>query len=207
MEDKRINEKESIEIITSMIARTKDKYLGSGNILLMWGYLIAIVSILVWVLLAATHHNAWNWLWFAIPIVGCPTTIVMSRKEQRTNGVTTCFDKITSRMWTIFGVSEIVLSLVCLGFAFIGGVNCWSAMLVYSLILAPGTEIAQGLIFKENSLVYGGMVGLIVGSITICCLAGGILLAANWYMPLFILAWICMMIIPGHVINSKAKNR
>lgn len=110
-------------------------------------------------------------------------------------------------MWTIFGVSEIVLSLVCLGFAFIGGVNCWSAMLVYSLILAPGTEIAQGLIFKENSLVYGGMVGLIVGIITICCLAGGILLAANWYMPLFILAWICMMIIPGHVINSKAKKR
>lgn len=207
MEDKRINEKESIEIITSMIARTKDKYLGSGNILLMWGYLIAIVSILVWVLLAATHHNAWNWLWFAIPAVGVPATIVMSRKEQQVNGVTTSFDKITSRMWTIFGVSEIVLTFVCLAFAFLGGVNCWAAMLVYSLILAPGTEIAQGLIFKENSLVGGGAAGLIVGIITICCVVGGIPLAANWYMPLFILAWVCMMIIPGHIINSKSKKR
>ncbi len=207
MEERKLTEKESLEVITSMIARTKAKYLGSGNILLMWGYLIAIISILVWTLLEATHQNAWNWLWFAIPAVGMPVTVAMSRKEQIVNGATTCFDKITSRMWTLFGVSEIVLSLVCLAFTFLGGVNCWAAMLAYSLILAPGTEIAQGLIFKENSLVYGGAAGLIVGIITICCLAGGIPLAAYWYMPLFILAWICMMIIPGHIINNKAKKR
>ena len=207
MEDRKLTEKESLEVITSMIARTKAKYLGSGNILLMWGYLIAILTILVWTLLEATHQNAWNWLWFAIPAVGVPATIVMSRKEQQVNGVTTSFDKITSRMWTIFGVSEIVLTFVCLAFAFLGGVNCWAAMLVYSLILAPGTEIAQGLIFKENSLVGGGAAGLIVGIITICCVVGGIPLAANWYMPLFILAWVCMMIIPGHIINSKSKKR
>ena len=48
MEDRKLTEKESLEVITSMIARTKAKYLGSGNILLMWGYLIAITSILVW---------------------------------------------------------------------------------------------------------------------------------------------------------------
>lgn len=207
MEERKLTEKESLEVITSMIARTKAKYLGSGNILLMWGYLIAVISIIVWLLLAVTHNNAWNWLWFAIPIVGCPATAVMARKEQRVNGVTTCFDKITSRMWTIFGVSEIALTVVCLAFAFLGEINCWSAMLVYSLLLAPGTEIAQGLIFKEKSLIGGGIAGLSVGIITICCVAGGIPLTANWYMPLFIFAWICMMIIPGHIINNRAKER
>lgn len=207
MEERKLTEKESLEVITSMIARTKAKYIGSGNILLMWGYLVAVVSMLVWALLAATHSNVWNWLWFAIPLVGCPATVVMSRKEQRANGATTSFDKITSRMWTIFGMSEIALTFVCLGFACIGGVNCWAAMLLYSIILAPGAEIAQGLVFKENSLVLGGTAGLIVGIITVCCFAGGIPLVANWYMPLFILAWICMMIIPGHIINSKNKKR
>lgn len=207
MDDRKLSEKESLEVITSMIARTKAKYLGSGNILLMWGYLIATISILVWALLAATRHNAWNWLWFAIPLIGIPTTVVMARKEQRVNGATTCFDKITSRMWTIFGMSEIALTLVCIAFALFGSVNCWTAMLVYSLILAPGTEMAQGLIFKEMSLVGGGATGLAVGIITICCVAGGIPLAANWYMPLFIFAWVCMMIIPGHIINRKAKKR
>ncbi|MCM1077154.1 MAG: hypothetical protein NC411_07335 [Bacteroides sp.] len=207
MDERKLTEKESLEVITSMIARTRAKYIGSGKILLMWGYLISIISILVWVLLAKTHHNAWNWLWFAIPIVGCPATVVMSRKEQAATGVVTCFDKITSRMWTYFGISEIVLTLVCLAFAFLGGVNCWSAMLVYSLILASGIEIAQGLILKEDSLSYGGAVGLIIGIITICCVCGGITLEASWYMPLFILAWVFMMIIPGHVINSKTKKR
>ncbi len=207
MEEKKINERESIEIITSMIASTKAKYLGSGNIMLMWGYLVTTISILVWALLATTHHNAWNWLWFAIPLAGCPATIVMGRKEQRVNGVITCFDKITSRMWTLFGISEIALTIVCLAFAFFGGVNSWISMLVYSLLLAPGLEIVQGLIFKENSLVCGGVAGLLIGVITICCVTGGIPLVANWYMPLFILAWVCMMIIPGHIINSKAKKR
>lgn len=207
MEERKLTEKESLEVITSMIARTKAKYIGSGKILLMWGYLIVITSILVWVLLAYSHHNAWNWLWFAIPLVGLPTTSVMARKEQQTNGVVTCFDKITSRMWKYFGISEIVLTLVCLAFALLGNVNCWTAMLVYSLILASGIEIAQGLILKENTLVFGGCSGLVIGIITICCVCGGIVLVANWYMPLFILAWVCMMIIPGHIINSKSKMR
>lgn len=54
MEDKKLTEKESLEVITSMIARTKARYLGSGNILLMWGYLVVFVSILVWILLGAS---------------------------------------------------------------------------------------------------------------------------------------------------------
>lgn len=39
MEERKITEAESIEIITSMISRTKARLVkGSGNILLMWGY-------------------------------------------------------------------------------------------------------------------------------------------------------------------------
>lgn len=206
MEDKKLTEKESLELITSMIAQTKARYLGSGNIMLMWGYLVAIISILVWVLLAATHQNAWNWLWFAIPVIGFPTTMIMARKEQRDCGATTYSDKITSRLWTFFGISEIVLALICLGFALIGGINCWAAMLVYSLLIAPAAEIAQGLIVKENSLIGGAVVGLAVGIVTICCIVGDVPLRAAWYMPLFILAFVAMMIVPGHILNKKAKR-
>lgn len=207
MEDKKLTEKESLEIITSMIARTKQRYLGSGNILLMWGYLVVLVSLLVWGLLVITRQNEWNWLWFAIPIIGMPTTSIMARREKRDHGTTTYSDKITSRLWTIFGVSEIILTLICLGFAIIGDINCWGAMLIYSLLLAPGAEIAQGLIVKEKSLVIGGIIGLAVGLIALCCTVGGIPLGANWFMPLFILVWIAMMIVPGHIINHKAKEK
>ncbi len=206
MEDKKLTEKESLEVITSMIARTKARYLGSGNILLMWGYLAVFSSILVWILLAATQQSVWNWLWFAIPVIGMPLTSIMARREKRTDGVVTYSDKITSHLWSIFGVSEIVLTLICLGFSLIGGIKCWTAMIVYTIIAAPFAEIAQGLIVKEKSLTWGGIVGLAIGMVLVCCVTGKIPLLANWFMPLFILFWVVMMIVPGHIINHKAKK-
>ncbi len=206
MEDKKLTEKESLEVITSMIARTKARYLGSGNILLMWGYLAVFSSILVWILLAATQQNVWNWLWFAIPVIGMPLTSIMARREKRTDGAVTYSDKITSHLWSIFGVSEIVLTLICLGFSLIGGIKCWTAMIVYTIIAAPFAEIAQGLIVKEKSLTWGGIVGLAIGMVLVCCVTGKIPLLANWFMPLFILFWVVMMIVPGHIINHKAKK-
>lgn len=206
MEDKKLTEKESLEVITSMIARTKARYLGSGNILLMWGYLAVFSSILVWILLAATQQNVWNWLWFAIPVIGMPLTSIMARREKRTDGVVTYYDKITSHLWSIFGVSEIVLTLICLGFSLFGGIKCWTAMIVYTIIAAPFAEIAQGLIVKEKSLTWGGIVGLAIGMVLVCCVTGKIPLLANWFMPLFILFWVVMMIVPGHIINHKAKK-
>ncbi len=193
-------------MITSMIARTKARYLGSGNILLMWGYLAVFSSILVWILLAATQQNVWNWLWFAIPVIGMPLTSIMERREKRTDCAVTYSDKITSHLWSIFGVSEIVLTFICLGFSLIGGIKCWTAMIVYTVIAAPFAEIAQGLIVKEKSLTWGGIVGLAIGMVLVCCVTGKIPLLANWFMPLFILFWVVMMIVPGHIINHKAKK-
>lgn len=206
MEDKKLTEKESLEVITSMIARTKVRYLGSGNILLMWGYLAVFTSISVWILLAATQQNVWNWLWFAIPVIGMLLTPIMARREKRTDGAVTYSDKITSHLWSIFGVSEIVLTFICLGFSLIGGIKCWTAMMVYTLIAAPFAEIAQGLIVKEKSLTWGGIVGLAIGMVSVCCVTGKIPLLASWFMPLFILFWVVMMIVPGHIINHKAKK-
>ena len=206
MEDKKLTEKESLEVITSMIARTKARYLGSGNILLMWGYLAVFSSILVWILLAATQQNVWNWLWFAIPVIGMPLTSIMERREKRTDCAVTYSDKITSHLWSIFGVSEIVLTFICLGFSLIGGIKCWTAMIVYTVIAAPFAEIAQGLIVKEKSLTWGGIVGLAIGMVLVCCVTGKIPFLANWFMPLFILFWVVMMIVPGHILNHKAKK-
>lgn len=87
MEEKKISEKESLEIITEMISRTKERYIGDGNIMLMWGYLTVSVAALVWIMLVMTHNPAWNWLWFAIGIVGGILTPVLDRKQRHRTGV------------------------------------------------------------------------------------------------------------------------
>ena len=206
MEDRKLTEKESIELITSMINRTKERYIGSGNMMLMWGYLILAVTVLVWILVTTTQNTAWNWLWFAIPFVGGIATPLMARSENRRRGVTTYSDVITSRLWTIFGLSEIALILMCLIPALCFAVNCWAAMLVYSLIAASFAEIVQGIIVKENSLVAGGGIGLFLGVLTLCFAVGRVTLYGDWFLPLFMLGFVCMMIIPGHILNYKMRS-
>ena len=206
MEDKKMTEKESLELITTMIKRTRERYIGDGNILLMWGYLTVIVTALVWIMLVATHNPAWNWLWFAIGIVGGIATPIMARKSDRKSGVKSYSDKITSQIWTIVGLASVVATLFCFGFG-LKGFNAWGMMFAIPLLIVPMAEMAQGIIVKEKSLVAGGAIGLCVGLFTFCCIVGNVRLLINWFLPLFMIAFACMMIIPGHVINRKAKSQ
>lgn len=205
MDERKLTEKESLEVITSMIARTKDRYIGNASIMLMWGYLVVITAILVWVMLVTTHQVAWNWLWFAIPVVGGIATPIMSNRQERQRVVKTYTDTVVSKIWLFMGISAMFAMVVCLAIQLFSGINCWATMLVYSLIVVSFAEIAQGIFIKENSLYYGGILGMIVGIITLCCVVGRIPLEADWYMPLFILAFVSMMIVPGHILNHKSK--
>lgn len=207
MNDKTITEKESLEIITSMIARTKERYtLGDGNIILMWGYLCIAISALVWILLAITHNPAVNWLWFLIWIIGGIVSPIMVKRAAVRKGAKSYIDNIISRIWSVVGASAIASVMFCLGFLLIKGTNTWAAMLVFALIIVPFAGIAHGVVTKEKSIIWGGALGLLTGIFTICCIAGQIPLYASWYMPIFIVAFFCMMVIPGHIINHKARS-
>ena len=109
MEDRKLTEKESLEVITSMIAQTKQRYIGDGNILLMWGYLIVGVTALIWTLLVLTHNPSWNWLWFLIWIIGGIATPIMAMKEQMNKGVKSYSDSLTSKIWSFVGAINIYM--------------------------------------------------------------------------------------------------
>lgn len=207
MEEKKISERESLEIITAMIESTRERYIANGNIMLLWGYLTAVVTIAVWALLAATYNGVWNWLWFLIPAVGCVATPIMARHNEKKSLVKSYSDTVSSWLWTIAGISELVAIAACIVIKYLTGANCWATMLAYTLVAMPLTVIAQGLLIKEKSLIGGGMIALTVGIITVCCVAGGVPLGADWYMPLFILAFVSMMIVPGHILNSKNRRQ
>lgn len=142
MEEGKITEAESIEIITSMITRTKDRLVqGKGNILLMWGYLVIAVAALIWVLLVVTGNSAVNWLWFLIWLIGGIATPIMSKRKRVAAGVMSYTDRLSSNMWSVVGWTAIASVFLCLGFLFIGGKDSWSMMLAFALIIVPIVEI------------------------------------------------------------------
>lgn len=207
MEERKLTEKESLEIITSMIERTRERYIGDGRIMLMWGYLTVVLTAIIWTLIGVTHNPVWNWLWFLLWIIGGALTPIMDKKMQHEKGFKNYSDIVTSRIWSTVGFSAIVATAICLAFLLVGGIDAWSMMFAIALVIVPFAEIASGIVVKEKSLIIGGAIGLSAGLFTMACIAGHVALYASWFMPLFIIVWVVMMIIPGHIINYKAKKQ
>ena len=206
MEDRKLTEKESLEVITSMIALTKQRYIGDGRILLLFGYLTVAVSALIWILLVITQNPVWNWLWFLVWIIGGIVAPIKAKKQQIEKGVKNYSDTLTSRIWSTVGFSAIAATAICLAFLLVKGIDAWPMMLAFALIIVPFAEVAQGIVFKETTLIVGGAIGLFAGLFTEACIAEDVELYTSWYMPLFIIAFVAMMIIPGHILNHKARK-
>ena len=205
MEDKKLNSQESLELITSMINKTKRKiHIGQGNLLLWWGYVSAIVGLLVGVSLYITGGNpACNWLWFLICIVGGIGMMVIIRKDigRIEKEPKTYVDRLTSNLWLTNGSAFAFGTLLSIGFNFFGK-NTWIVMFILAFIANM-----QGCIIQEKSMKIGGGFTLFAGIFVLCCVIADVPLAVEWVIPLFVLCFVVTMIIPGHILNAKAKKQ
>lgn len=62
MEDRKITEQESLELISQMIQNTRRNLdAGSGNIFLLWGYIGTIATLVVYAGLCFTKDPHWMW--------------------------------------------------------------------------------------------------------------------------------------------------
>lgn len=207
MEEKEITSQESMAIINEMILRSKTRrFIGDGNILLLWGYLIVGVALMVWSLLALTHNPAMNWFWFLIWVIGGTVTPMMARRRRDKSGVSTFADKICNSVWSVVGFCAIALTFICLGFMFLCGKDVWNSQFMLPLLIVGFAEIVQGVVIREKSLVWGGGIGMLAGLFILCCIAGDVTLYADWFMPMFIITFSLMMIVPGHILNHKSRK-
>lgn len=209
MEEKMITEKEGIEIISQMILRTQQRLqLGQGNQLLLWGYVCAFTAIVVGVL--GYLQVPWaGWAWFLIPVIGNPTSWFLRKKQEQTSGFISYTDRLTGGLWMYIGCIGLVITVLCLVLFLCSGAvggTVWNLMFLFAFIIAGLGAALQGIIFQERSLKIGGTVSIVAGYIVLGCL---IFWAHNVHLvirPLFLVAVISMFIIPGYVINNKAKK-
>lgn len=205
MDEKRISEQESLELIASMIRNTKKRMeLGSGNILLAWGYIVTIVALTVGTGFYLTSNINWYWAWFIIPIIGYPIHLILACKKKHAL-VKTSIDSFVSNIWTVIGIYFIVIMLICF---IIGlyGLNAWGVMYLLTLPCCGFGTMATGIILKEKSLLIGGLFSMIVGGLFMICYICQINIF-GYDIFIIALCFALMMVVPGHVLNSKAKTR
>lgn len=191
MEDKRISEKESLELITRMIRETQEntaRY--AAYPLLIWGYTTVVISVAVWFLYVYTGMWQWNFLWFALPAIAGPLTIFFSRKDKNI-GAKNYIDRVTSQIWMVFGVVGFVLTCFSLF------VNV-DILFIISLLMGMGATLT-GLVCKYKPLSIAGVVGIALSFSLLFVHGSGVYL-------IFAAIFVVMIIVPGHIMNKEMKQ-
>lgn len=193
MEDRRLNEAESLDLITKMIknARTNQRAKINCNILLIWGYTTAMVTIIIWLMKMYDVFSLSSLLWFLIPIICYPTTKYLSGKDHI--HVKSYIDR------TIDYVS-ILFIVVCSTVAI---TSIWTTFPVLFMegMLSSMWIIIIGLLIKYKPVIWGGILGIMA--------AHSLLFISNTIsqIPIFAAIFIISIIIPGHLFKrSISKN-
>lgn len=193
MDNKKLNEAESLELISLMIrnARTNLRARINCNTILAWGYTVVSISLLMWIMKKYELFLYSSFLWLLIPAIGYFAMRYFSSED--TTPIKSYLDKI--------------IDYISILFISVGSTVGLSAILVYFPVLFIEGIIFNiwiiiiGLLIKYKPVIWGGIIGLIISHclIIIPDIVSQILVFAT--IPVF------SIIIPGHLFkNSISKN-
>lgn len=196
MEDKKLNEKESLELIARMIQNTQNKLeKGGGAPFLIWGYLTVIISIAVGILLALTSNYRWNLLWFGLPLIGWTMMLILQKKQEKT--ARTYIDRVVGYIWIVFSLSFIIPAVM----------SFFTTLYVYiffiTLLMIGVAVTLTGLVIRFRPVVIGGIISILLSIPMSCTIEVG---GVNSGHFVFALAFIVIMIIPGHILNYRGRK-
>lgn len=194
MEDRKLTEKESLELITRMIQETQAhtaRY--AAYPLLIWGYMTLAISMIVWgVLSFVGNYHQVQYLWFLLPVVAFPLTLYYARKDGVKRGTRNYIDRITGQIWLVFGCVGFVLSLA----AFMGRVDIY---FLIPILMGMGVTLS-GCVSRFKPMIVLGTIGIALSFLALWVHGVDRLLV-------FAAIFVVMMVIPGHLLNRQMKEQ
>jgi len=192
LRDVPLNEEESMALIAEMIRNTQRKMeRGAGTPMLVWGYATVLATLVVWAGATFTNDYRVQFLWFLIPVIGLTWMLFQRRQPPE---VRTYVDKVVSYIWIVMGWSGFIVS--CLSFM---GVIRTTILFIITLMMGQGS-VLTGLVTRFRPLIIGGIIALLL-SVALLYLH-----TLGPHLLIFALAFVAMGIIPGHILNRRAKK-
>ena len=149
-QNKEMTAQESLSIITETFNKNrKDIVRNSAKYFLLWGALLTIISLVIYLLWHCTGKPEWNLLWFAMPVIGYPLAALAGRYDHKMpqNEVS----KMLGGVWGVFGAFAITLSAIAI---FLVPMNI-SLIIVIILGLA---ECISGVLLKNWPIIVAGFI-------------------------------------------------
>lgn len=206
---KELTPQESMAIISQMIDASKQRVtVFDLRISIMWAVLTITTAALVLILRLTTHGPLFNMLWFAIPVIGLPLNFFMKNKDKNTEGkAQTYIDSVSRKIWKTVSFIAVFLMLICLALHLSGYPQAWLVMLFYAFLIVGFGAVMQGIVIKENSYISGGLFSILSGFVVIAATVCNIPLLATWLLPLYMLCFFLMFIVPAIIIRKKSNRK
>ena len=151
METNEMTTEKSLQIIGDAIAKSRrDFERNAGKPMILWGTIVMLFSILTWGVFRLTGDPVWFCLWFGVPLVGYPLTMLIVKKDK--NKTTKNFvNQTLGQVWGIYGIFATALAVA---FFFID-----PTYIAFAIALLMGFATAvSGLILKNIWFMVGGLV-------------------------------------------------
>ncbi len=175
---------ESLQLITESFNKSrKDILRNSAKHFILWGTLLTAISLAIYLLWHFTGKPQWNFLWFAMPVIGYPFAALIGKNSVAIpqNEVS----KMLGGVWSVFGAFAITLSAIAVSLVpmnitliiviILGLAECFSGVLlknwpiiVAGFLLGIGGAVFALLVKSEAQLLIftlGGVLLLVTGMI------------------------------------------
>lgn len=219
MEEKQLDARESIELISRMIQNTRTRLeRNAGRPFLIWGYTTVGISLLNYGFRVAGVDPSWSLTWFLIPVIGCLLTWLFH--EKRRSEPRTEIDRIVWMIWLAVSLTLIPIFVFCLFDGLFYRTDLYG---IITLVMAIGTAIT-GLVVRSKIYTIAGFAGMVFSmlfplydyylgrTITRPELAvmqqnGEIATLLSGEILIFAIIFLVMMVIPGHIINHQNRKQ
>ena len=187
---KEMTAQESLLLIAETFNKSRKGILrNSAKYFMLWGAMLTVISLVIYLLWHLTGKPDWNFLWFAMPVIGYTLAALMGKYDVAVpqNEVS----KMLSGVWRVFGAFAVTLSAVAI---FLVPMNV-SLIIVIILGLA---ECMSGVLLKNWPVI---ICGFLLG---VCGAVFAMLVKSEAQLLVFTLGGV-LLLITGLVMKLQNK--
>jgi hypothetical protein len=193
-DEKELSPQESLDLIQSMINKTKGAVADDSFHFLLWGWLVFGCCVAGYVLKVYVHYSNHFIVWWLMPVGGV-ISAWYGAKQAKTQRVKSFLDEALAYLWIAIALSFIALVAVNM----IGGGLWQTAFTYYILLYAIGTFVS-GSLLRFKPLIYGGLINFVLCVVSVKFTYDNQLLIGS-------LAILISYIIPGHLLRRKYQKQ
>jgi len=186
---------DNLNVIKSMIEKTKTDAADAGSILILWGWLVMAASALTYLFVYNEWYNKIGFIWFILMGIRVIGTIYILKKITKREKIKSYSSIALANLWFSCGISFFIVAWLGIPLKVI---PLESLNIIMAVVAGIGLFTTGG-ILDWNMLRIGGIIWWV---------AAIIMMLTHWHFHtlIFAIAIIPGYLAPGYALNRKYKN-